>query len=82
MTTGVYERILLAALETMHARPWSPHDLVQAESAITDEVCFRISGSCDSAAARDWLKTLPEEEREELLQRLNGSHAVSSANGN
>ena len=81
MTTGVYERILLAALQAMHEPPWGLQDLVHAERAINDEVCWRVSESCDSAAVRDWLKTLPAEERDELLHRLN-TGAFSSANGN
>jgi hypothetical protein len=84
VTTGVYERILLASLQNMHAGPWQLADLVKVEGAITEEICSRLSGEteCHPAAVADWLRTLSGEERRELLQRLNAESDSRSANGN
>ena len=71
MITGIYEKIVQAALEAKHKGPWEITDFDAIDSTITPDVCSRFSEECDAATVRDMPKALPSEERKYLLRQLN-----------
>lgn len=71
MALGQYERVVVEALERLSNGPWTATDLVRAGEIINDELCGGYGPDCDRSAVLDWLRSLGEKERDELVFQAN-----------
>jgi hypothetical protein len=68
---GQYEQIAFEALQRLKDGPWSVPDLGRAEQIINDEICGGYGPDCDSSAVLDWLRSLSDADRSDLVVRAN-----------
>jgi hypothetical protein len=71
MALGQYEQIVLEALQRLSGGPWSIPDLGRAEGIINDELCGGYGPDCDTSAVLDWMRSLSDADRQELILRVN-----------
>ena len=71
MALGQYEQIVFEALERLSGGPWSVPDLGRAEQIINDEMCGGYGPDCDTSAVLDWLRSLSDADRSDLILRAN-----------
>jgi hypothetical protein len=71
MGLGQYEQVVFEALERLAGGPWMVTDLVRAEQIINEELCGGYGPECNSSAVLDWLRSLGDAEREDLIFRAN-----------
>ena len=71
MAAGQDEQVVVEALERLSNGPWTVTDLVRAEGIINDELCGGYGPDCKSSAVLEWLHSLDEKERDELVFRAN-----------
>ena len=71
MALGQYELALEEALKKVSDGPWTETDLDSVPEIATDDFCEKYAPDCSSAALLDWLRSLDQREREEVLARIN-----------
>jgi hypothetical protein len=71
MALGQYEQIVFEALRRLSSGPWSVPDLGRAEQIVNDEICGGYGPDCDTSAVLDWLRSLSDADRRELILRVN-----------
>jgi hypothetical protein len=76
MALGQYEQIVYEALERLSTGPWSVPDLGRAESVINDELCGGYGPDCDTSAVLDWMRSLSDVDRNDLVARANEERSV------
>jgi hypothetical protein len=76
MALGQYEQIVFEALQRLSDGPWSVPDLGRAEAVINDEVCGGYGPDCDSSAVFDWMRSLSDADRRDLIIRANEERSV------
>ena len=76
---GIYERVIMLALQAEKPPPWSADDLERVRDQVTGEMRDQAGCSCDTATIRDWVNSLSDTEKGDLLDRLNGDVANGEA---
>jgi hypothetical protein len=71
MALGQYELVVVEALERLSNGPWIATDLERVGEIINDELCGGCGPDCNSSAVLDWLRSLGEKDREELVFQAN-----------
>jgi hypothetical protein len=68
---GQYEQVVQEALRSASNGPWADLYLQAVPTIISDDFCRGYGPDCSSSVILDWLRSLDQREREELLVRLN-----------
>jgi hypothetical protein len=68
---GIYEIAVQKALASVRPGPWRARDLESLEPVINDEFCLHLRPGCRAGEVLDWLRSLSDEDRRELVDRLN-----------
>ncbi len=66
-----YERIVERALRSVSSGPWTAPDLERVREVMGDDWCTSHAPDCRSSDILDWLDSLGEDQREELLFMVN-----------
>ena len=69
---GVYERVIMLALQAEKPPPWNAEGRERARDLVTDEMREQAGCNCDTATIRDWLYSLSDLEKRDPVDRLNG----------
>jgi len=66
-----YGRIVERVLRSMSSGPWTASDLERVREVVDDDWCSSHAPNCESSQIVDWLDSLDEDQREDLLFALN-----------
>jgi hypothetical protein len=62
-----YRKIVVRALRSMSSGPWTVGDLETVREAMDDDWCNAQARDCTSSEILEWLDSLDEDQKEELL---------------
>jgi hypothetical protein len=66
-----YEKVVVRALRSVSDGPWTAADLESLRAVMIDDWCSAHAPDCKSSDVLEWLESLDEDQREELLFRAN-----------
>jgi len=66
-----HEKVIVRALGSISGGPWTTADLETLRKAMIDDWCSTHAPDCKSSDVLEWLESLDEDQREELLFRAN-----------
>lgn len=64
-----YDKIVVRALRSVSSGPWTAGDLERVQRAMDDDWCSAHAPECTSSEILQWLDSLNEDQKEELLFR-------------